>query len=49
MVNFPGSPELIGNFANVLITEARPNSLRGELVTEAVSGASASDATLSPA
>ena len=31
-VNFDGSPELIGRFVDVRITEALPNSLRGELV-----------------
>ena len=30
-VNFDGSPDLIGRFVNVRITEALPNSLRGEL------------------
>lgn len=32
VVNFPGHPRLIGHFVDVLITEAMPNSLRGELV-----------------
>ena len=32
VVNFNGSPDLIGQFVNVTITEALPNSLRGELV-----------------
>ncbi len=32
VVNFDGPHELIGGFANVLITEALPNSLRGELI-----------------
>jgi len=32
VVNFPGGRELIGQFAGVRITEAMPNSLRGELV-----------------
>ncbi len=32
VVNFPGGKELIGQFAEVRITEAFPNSLRGELV-----------------
>ena len=32
VVNFPGPQELIGQFAEVSITEAMPNSLRGELV-----------------
>jgi tRNA-2-methylthio-N6-dimethylallyladenosine synthase len=32
VVNFAGGPELIGDFVDVLITEALPNSLRGELV-----------------
>jgi tRNA-2-methylthio-N6-dimethylallyladenosine synthase len=34
-VNFPGHPRLVGRFVDVRITEARTNSLRGEvLVTE---------------
>jgi tRNA-2-methylthio-N6-dimethylallyladenosine synthase len=33
-VNFDGPPELINRFTDVIITEARPNSLRGRLVTE---------------
>ncbi len=32
VVNFPGHPRLIGRFVQVRITEALPNSLRGELV-----------------
>ena len=32
VVNFSGEPELIGQFASVRITQAMPNSLRGELV-----------------
>jgi tRNA-2-methylthio-N6-dimethylallyladenosine synthase len=32
VVNFDADPELIGRFVNVRITEALPNSLRGELV-----------------
>ncbi len=32
VVNFSGSPEWIGRFASVRITEALPNSLRGEVV-----------------
>ena len=35
VVNFPGDEGLIGRFVTVRITEALPNSLRGELVTEA--------------
>ncbi len=35
VVNFDGVPALIGQFAEVKITEALPNSLRGELVAEA--------------
>ncbi len=31
VVNFTGSQELIGQFVNATITEALPNSLRGEL------------------
>ncbi|WP_127476089.1 tRNA (N6-isopentenyl adenosine(37)-C2)-methylthiotransferase MiaB [Sulfurivermis fontis] len=34
-VNFPGDAALIGQFADVRITEALPNSLRGELVRAA--------------
>jgi tRNA-2-methylthio-N6-dimethylallyladenosine synthase len=31
-VNFAGDSSLIGRFADVVITEAMPNSLRGRLV-----------------
>jgi len=31
--NFTGHPRLIGKFVDVRITEALPNSLRGEVVT----------------
>jgi len=31
-VNFDGEPALVGRFADVLITEALPNSLRGRVV-----------------
>jgi len=34
VVNFAGDQALIGHFANVRITEALPNSLRGELVQD---------------
>lgn len=34
VVNFDGSSDLIGGFADILITEALPNSLRGKLVAE---------------
>ncbi|VAW72171.1 tRNA-i(6)A37 methylthiotransferase [hydrothermal vent metagenome] len=34
VVNFQGAAELIGNFVEVRITEALPNSLRGELIIE---------------
>jgi tRNA-2-methylthio-N6-dimethylallyladenosine synthase len=34
-VNFEGPSELLNRFTDVIITEARPNSLRGRLVTEA--------------
>ena len=34
VVNFTGHPKLVGRFANVLITEALPNSLRGRLADE---------------
>jgi tRNA-2-methylthio-N6-dimethylallyladenosine synthase len=33
VVNFDGQPRLIGEFVDVKITEALPNSLRGEVVT----------------
>ncbi|MDI9818253.1 MULTISPECIES: tRNA (N6-isopentenyl adenosine(37)-C2)-methylthiotransferase MiaB [unclassified Legionella] len=36
VVNFDGTPALIGRFVNVHITEALPNSLRGRLVDELV-------------
>ena len=36
VVNFEGNPELIGDFVDVMITEALPNSLRGQLVDAAV-------------
>jgi hypothetical protein len=39
-VNFQGPEELINRFADVVITEARPNSLRGRLLEGAVSGRS---------
>ena len=32
VVNFDAGPELIGQFVDVRITEALPNSLRGEIV-----------------
>jgi len=31
VINFEGQPELIGEFVNVTITQALPNSLRGEI------------------
>jgi tRNA-2-methylthio-N6-dimethylallyladenosine synthase len=34
-VNFAGPPQLIGQFTDVLVTEARPHSLRGRLVSAA--------------
>jgi tRNA-2-methylthio-N6-dimethylallyladenosine synthase len=34
VVNFIGDKSLIGQFVNVRITDAFPNSLRGELLTE---------------
>jgi tRNA-2-methylthio-N6-dimethylallyladenosine synthase len=33
VVNFPGHPKLIGGFADVTITEALPNSLRGAVAS----------------
>jgi tRNA-2-methylthio-N6-dimethylallyladenosine synthase len=38
-VNFKGPASLIGEFVDVQITEAFTNSLRGELVAEAVAAA----------
>lgn len=38
VVNFPADASIIGGFADVLITEARPNSLRGEFQAVAESG-----------
>ena len=32
VVNFPGNHRLIGHFVDVTITEAKPHSLRGEIV-----------------
>jgi tRNA-2-methylthio-N6-dimethylallyladenosine synthase len=45
VVNFAASPELVGHFVRVHITEAFPNSLRGDLlgVAEAKAGASAAN------
>lgn len=42
VVNFAGSPDLIGRFASVRITDALPNSLRGEFLglAEARAGSS---------
>jgi tRNA-2-methylthio-N6-dimethylallyladenosine synthase len=40
VVNFDADPALIGEFVDVRITEALPNSLRGELVTAAGGDAS---------
>lgn len=34
VVNFDGAPELIGQFVDIQISDAQPNSLRGRLVTE---------------
>ncbi len=39
VVNFDAPPDLIGNFVEVRITEALPNSLRGELVGNYAAGA----------
>ena len=35
-VNFDGPPSLIGRFADVVVTEALPNSLRGRLLPESL-------------
>lgn len=42
VVNFKGESDLLGEFVNVNITEAFPNSLRGELVDVSVSDVSGS-------
>ncbi|SMC17759.1 tRNA-2-methylthio-N6-dimethylallyladenosine synthase [Andreprevotia lacus DSM 23236] len=39
IVNFAGNPRLINHFTEVLITEAYPHSLRGEIVTKESVGA----------
>ncbi len=36
VVNFDAPLDLIGQFVNVLVTDAQPNSLRGRLITEPV-------------
>jgi tRNA-2-methylthio-N6-dimethylallyladenosine synthase len=33
-VNFPGNPRLVGQFVDVVITEALSNSLRGRVATQ---------------
>ena len=38
VVNFEGPPDLIGQFVDLRITAAYPNSLRGELIAETQSG-----------
>jgi len=38
VVNFSGHPKLVGQFVDVLITESMPNSLRGRLLDDSVSG-----------
>ncbi len=32
-VNFPGNPTMVGQFVDVLITQAMSNSLRGRVTT----------------
>ncbi len=46
VVNFDGPPHLIGRFAEVVITEALPNSLRGRLVAHLDLSAPQSDSLL---
>jgi tRNA-2-methylthio-N6-dimethylallyladenosine synthase len=41
VVNFPGPAGLIGQFVDLRITAAYPNSLRGELLQDAVAAARA--------
>ena len=36
VVNFDGPKDLIGDFADVVVTEALPNSLRGHLADQAL-------------
>jgi len=38
VVNFTGHPKLVGQFVDVLITESLPNSLRGRILDDSVSG-----------
>ncbi|MFZ0486003.1 MAG: tRNA (N6-isopentenyl adenosine(37)-C2)-methylthiotransferase MiaB [Arenicellales bacterium] len=45
VVNFDGPPGLIGRFADVVIAEALPNSLRGRLHSADLSGSSSLKAT----
>jgi tRNA-2-methylthio-N6-dimethylallyladenosine synthase len=42
VINFAGQPRLIGNFVEVLVTQALPHSLRGEIVVGLVEGPSRS-------
>ena len=46
VVNFDGPPQLIGRFAEVVITEALPNSLRGRLMAHLDLSAPSSDCLL---
>ena len=39
VVNFIGHPRLTGQFVNVVITEAMPNSLRGRMIDLTASAA----------
>lgn len=45
VVNFPGDPRLIGQFVDVLITGAMPNSLRGRWLPPGRSAAASSSST----
>jgi tRNA-2-methylthio-N6-dimethylallyladenosine synthase len=44
VVNFDGDRGLVGDFVDLLITEALPNSLRGRLVANGPAGVSAAGA-----
>ena len=48
VVNFTAHPRLVGEFVNVLITEALPNSLRGEMVSTSSDTATDNAGEISP-
>ena len=48
VVNFPGDPRMIGQFVDVLITDAMPNSLRGRWIPPSSKAAEASSHEVRP-